>query len=121
MDTSKEQKDTPKVNGKVVDVDMLVRLRIRKHNDENIVLEALEGIDHFGFGTFLCNIKPNEIDCDEFSKQVMLLAKEQIGLNGLEIWNDNRIAWGDPSHKIIMPISEISRDSGCAWLNEIAV
>ena len=98
----------------------MIRLKVRKHDDEHIVLEAISGIDHFGFGTFLCNLKPEEVECDEFSKQTLLLATEKSGLNGLEIWEDNRLAWGDPSHAIIMPIHEISNMSGKeGWLSQI--
>lgn len=99
---------------------MKYRLKIKKNDGKSIKLEALEGIDHFGFGTFLCNIKPVEIECDKFSKEAMLNAVERSGLNGLEIWKDNRIAWGDPSHKVIMPISEISKAEGSdTWLKKI--
>ncbi len=99
---------------------MKYRLRIKKHNNKSIKLEVLEGADHFGFGTFLCDIDPEEIECDKFSKEAMLNAVEREGLNGLEIWKDNRIAWGDPSHKIIMPIDEISKAEGSdTWLKKI--
>ncbi len=98
----------------------MIRLRIKKHDDEHIKLEALKDIDHFGFGTFLCNIKPEEIECDEFSKQALLNGEEKSGLNGLEIWGDNRIAWGSPSETIIMPIEEISKVSKAnKWLTQI--
>lgn len=99
---------------------MKIRLKISKHDDESIKLQALEGIDHFGFGTFLCNIKPEEIECDDFSKNALLNATEQQGLNGLEIWPDNRIAWGSPDESIIMPICEISKQDGSdKWLKEL--
>lgn len=98
----------------------IVRLKIKNHDDEHISLEALEGIENFGFGTFLCNIKPEEIECDEFSKKAILDAKEIIGLSGLEIWEDNRIAWGSLSENVIMPISEISKHQGAdKWLSQI--
>lgn len=97
---------------------MTIRLKIRKHDDDHIALEALSGIDHFGFGTFLCKIKPDEIDCDEFSKAALCDASDRDGLQGLEIWPDNRIAWGDPNHTIIMPIKEIN-NQGAAWLKDL--
>ena len=100
----------------------MIRLKISKQDETSILLEAIEGIDHFGFGTFLCNIKEDEIECDKFSKEVLVQSSEKSGLNGLEIWEDNRIAWGSPSESIIMPISEISnmtkKDS---WLSRINV
>lgn len=100
----------------------MLRLRISKHDEKHIQLEALEGIDHFGFGTFLCNIFPNQIECDAFSKKVLIESNYQDGLNGLEIWPDNRIAWGSKNHKIIMPISEISKESGSDdWLTKITI
>ena len=97
------------------------RLKITKHTDSNILLEAKEGIDHFGFGTFLCNLKPEEIECDKFSKKVLVSASPKSGLNGLEIWEDNRLAWGSPEHSIIMPIEEISNmvNKTDSWLEKI--
>ena len=89
----------------------MIRLKIEKVDNENIKLQALRGIDHFGFGTFLCQIKPEDVECDEFSKNAVISATEKEGLNGLEIWDDNRIAWGDPSEEIVMPIKEISNMS----------
>lgn len=100
----------------------MMRLKIRKHDDDSVKLDALEGIDHFGFGTFLLDIKPEEIDADQFSKDALLAGRPKSGLNGLEIWADSRIAWGDPSHSIIMPISEFSiHDGASKWLEEIEV
>ena len=96
------------------------RLKIKKHDNANIALEAVSGIDHFGFGTFLCDIKPEEIECDKFSKEALMAANERHGLSGLEIWEDNRIAWGAPNHMIIMPITEISNMTGDnSWLAKI--
>jgi len=96
----------------------MIRLKIRKHDNENIILTALEGIDHFGFGTFLCEIQPDEIDCDEFSKQALIDSPYRHGLQGLEIWPDNRIARGSPEHEIIMPLEDISNQEA-NWLQEI--
>lgn len=97
---------------------MTIRLKIRKHDNEHIHLTALSGIDHFGFGTFLCDIKPKEIECDAFSKKVLVNAPYRDGLQGLEIWPDNRIAWGDPSHEIVMPIDSISNQEA-KWLEQL--
>jgi len=97
----------------------MTRLKIRKEDEEHIKLEAIDGIDHFGFGTFLCELQPKEIDCDQFSKDSLINAVEKHGLNGLEIWQDNRIAWGSPSETIIVPVSEISKASGSNWLEKI--
>jgi len=98
----------------------MIRLKIQKHDEECILLTAVKGIEHYGFGTFLSNLKPEEVQCDAFSKQALLDAPEKYGLNGLEIWPDNRIAWGDPSETIIMPINEISKMKGAEkWLQKI--
>ena len=111
----------PETNTAVANqVDALVRLRISQFDDETIQLEALAGIKHFGFGTFLCDLQPEEIECDTFSKQVLLKAKYQHGLQGLEIWPDNRIAWGDLSHTVLMPIEYISKADGSDWVEKIA-
>ena len=98
----------------------MIRLKVKKHDDKHIKLVALSGIDHFGFGTFLCDLKPEEIECDEFSKQAMITAREKSGLNGMEIWADNRLAWGDPAEAIIMPTKEISRAfQAIDWISNI--
>lgn len=100
----------------------MIRLKISKHGDSHILLEALEGISHFGFGTFLLNLQPAEIQADVFSRDVIINAKYKQGLQGMEIWPDNRIAWGSPDHKIIMPIKEISKIDGAEnWLKRIVI
>jgi len=96
----------------------MLRLKVKKHDDEHISLEALADIDHFGFGTFLCELQPDQIECDQFSKDAMMSAPYRDGLQGLEIWPDNRLAWGDPNHQIIMPLEEIS-NQGADWLTKI--
>lgn len=97
----------------------MIRLKIIKHDNNSIELEALEGIDHFGFGTFLCDLQPDEIECDGFSHRALLNASPKNGLNGMEIWPDNRIAWGSPEHKLVMPIKEISNLNANDWLHQI--
>lgn len=100
----------------------MIRLKLSKYDEDHLRCEALEGVEHFGFGTFLCDIQSAEIEADEFSKSALLSATEKSGLNGLEIWADNRIAWGDPSHSVIMPVVEISRADGSEkWLQKIEV
>lgn len=98
----------------------MIRLRVRRYDDQHITLEALSGIDRFGFGTFLCDLDPGEIDCDAFSKAALIAAPYKRGLNGMEIWADHRIAWGYPSERMTMPIDEISKQPGAdAWLSQI--
>ena len=98
----------------------MIRLKIKKHDDKHISLEALSGIEHHGFGTFLSNLKPEEIECDEFSKRTIREATEKRGLNGMEIWDENRIAWGSLAGAIIMPTKEISKEPGAdKWLSQI--
>ena len=96
----------------------MIRLKAKKHDDTHISLEAIEGIEHFGFGTFLCDLQPDQIECDQFSKDALTNAPYRHGLQGLEIWPDNRIAWGDPNHQIIMPLEDIS-NQGADWLTKI--
>ena len=99
---------------------MTIRLKINRHDDKHILLEALSGIDHFGFGTFLCNLQPEEVECDQFSKDALIDASYQDGVQGLEIWDDNRLAWGDLAHEIIMPLTAISNQDA-EWLNRISI
>ena len=97
-----------------------IRLKITKHDENHILLQARGQIDHFGFGTFLCDLKPSQIDADAFSKKALLSAKYQEGLSGLELWSDNRVAWGNPSESIVMPLREISKHEGAdEWLKDI--
>lgn len=98
----------------------LIRLKIQKHDENHIELSALNRIEHHGFGTFLIDLKPEEVECDEFSKQALLAATEKGGLNGMEIFDNNILSWGSPEEDIIMPISEIS--NACnkdGWLSKI--
>ena len=98
------------------------RLKLSKADDKCILCEAIEGITHYGFGTFLENIQPKEIEADEFSKQALIATTAKDGLNGMEIWEDNRIAWGSPHSSILMPIDAISNMSGKnSWLNKIKI
>lgn len=97
---------------------MGIRLKAARIDDGHIVLMALEGVDHFGFGTFLCDLKPEEVEADEFALDALTSASGKSGLNGVEIWSDNRIAWGDPGETIIMPVSEIS-NMGAKWLKDV--
>ena len=67
----------------------MIRLKISKYDQSHILLEALEGIDHFGFGTFLCDLKPTEIECDGFSKESIINSDveekaKEMGYDGIK-------------------------------------
>ena len=100
----------------------MIRLRIKQHGDSHVCCEAVDGITHYGFGTFLENIQAHQIECDAFSKNALLTASFLRDLAGLEIWRDNRIAWGSPALSILMPIDCISKQDGAdEWIEQIVV
>lgn len=102
-----------------------IRLKISKHDEENILLEATSNAntEQHGFGTFLTDLQPEEVECDQFSKQALLSAGDRSGLCGMEIWPNNILSWGDPSHTIIMPIKEINSNNHRQnqWVSKIQV
>ncbi len=98
----------------------MTRLKISRVDDDSIQLEAIAEYIHHGFGTFLTELKPEEIECDSFSKNALLNAKYQNGLNALELWGDNRIAWGTTNLAVIVDLKTISKEIGAnAWLKLI--
>jgi hypothetical protein len=98
----------------------MIRLKISKIDDSTIQLEAVAEYVHHGFGTFLMDIQPEEIECDAFSKEVLLAAKWQRGVYSLEIWELNRLAWGSTTLTVVVPLQEISKEVGAdVWLELI--
>lgn len=75
-----------------------------------------------GFGTFLCDIKPSEISITQEALDTLLNCSEKGGLQGMEFWEENRIAWGSQSFDFIVPIKHISVHRGAKkWIKEMSV
>ncbi|HEY9786003.1 MAG TPA: hypothetical protein V6D17_11415 [Candidatus Obscuribacterales bacterium] len=98
-------------------------LRIDKQG-ENIVVRALvpERFTRHGFGTFLEGVKPGEISISKEAKDALLRCRYLSGLQGMEIFNRNILAWGAPSLHIAIPLNGISLHNGAAqWFDECSV
>jgi hypothetical protein len=86
-----------------------------------LLLEGLksERFEHHGFGTFLLNIDPKEITITRNALQALLDCPYRQGLEGMEIWGANRIAWGDPKLTMTVPVDEICCEPEAKkWLRE---
>ena len=98
----------------------MIRLKITKVNNSTIRLQAIAEYVHHGVGTFLQELAPEEIECDSFCKEALLAASLQHGVCGLEIWEQNRIAWGTIALEVKIPLVEISKEEGAnTWLKLI--
>ncbi len=89
-----------------------------------IMLEALkqERFEHHGFGTFLCDIKPGEVQISAEALEVLMGCPYRSGMQGLEIWSQNRIAWASPNLRFMLLAEDVSRESGAAkWLKKCHV
>jgi hypothetical protein len=97
-------------------------LRITKRPKNCVMFEALvpSRFTIHGFGTFLENVKPGEI---EVTREVFSLIAEQpyrSGLQGAEIFAQPIIAWGAPKSRFIVPLNAIS-NHGAKWLREACI
>lgn len=91
---------------------------------EEIILKTLnpKRFTHYGFGTFLENVAPKEILISKNALEVLLHCPERSGLQGLEFWQDNRLAWGSLSPDFIVPYNSINCPKGAkSWLKNCNV
>lgn len=78
-----------------------------------------ERFTHYGFGTFLENINPEEVLISESALEALLKCPARSGLQGLEFWPENRLAWGDPRPYIAVPYDAINCPNGAKkWLRK---
>ena len=63
---------------------------------------------NFGFGTFLCDIVPPEIEITQEALDILLECPERSGMQGMEFWGDNRLAWGSIYPTLLIPLNRIS-------------
>jgi hypothetical protein len=100
-------------------------VKISYDNEEReIYITALneDRITHYGFGSFLENINPKEILISKGALESLLQCPERRGLQGLEFWEDNRLAWGSPSPKFAVHLKHINCPEGAkSWLKDCDV
>lgn len=92
-----------------------------KYDEANflIVVEALvtDRFSYYGFGTFLENVEPEEVRITPRAKEILLSLTERSGLQGMEFWPENRIAWASTSTKFSIPTRDINVPSGAkGWI-----
>lgn len=90
-------------------------------NKEEIVLESLnpKRFTYYGFGTFLENINPEDILISKGALKALINCPERSGVQGLEFWPANRLAWGNPSPNFIVPYDAINCPDGAkSWLKK---
>lgn len=87
-----------------------------------IIVETLkpERFTHYGFGTFLENLVEGEVTITPDAKRILLATPERSGLQGLEFWADNRIAWASRDLRFAIPIGDINVPEGAkSWIAKL--
>ena len=97
-------------------------LKIRLHNGLiHIKATNEDRLTHHGFGTFLENVDPAEIDISTAALSLILEQPERSGLQGLEFWPDNRIAWASPTPEIFVAPEDVNVPPGARnWLKKMS-
>lgn len=82
------------------------------YDEENsrmdVTVLLAERFTYYGFGTFLEDVTSGEVEITAEAKQVLLSLPELSGLQGMEFWPDNRLAWASPSPKFSIPTKDIN-------------
>ena len=77
---------------------------------------------HYGFGTFLENVAPSEVSITQEALDILLECPERRGLQGLEFWPDNRLAWGSRSPYLLIPVDQINVPSAAKkWIKKMTL
>lgn len=87
----------------------------------HITLETLrpKRFKHYGFGTFLENIKPGEVLISKAALKKLMSCSYRNGLQGLDLFPQNVLSWGDPSPNMTVPMDAISVDPKAkTWLRK---
>lgn len=90
----------------------------------HVVLKALIAarFTHHGFGTFLESIKPGEISISKKAYDVLIGCRYRNGLQGLELFSNHMVAWGDPRPAIKVAVDKISLHKGAEkWLEKCCI
>lgn len=93
-------------------------------NDDHVRVEAKipDRFERHGFGTFLSNVEPGEVEITREAFDVLINCPERGGLQGLEVWKEKRIAWGSPEPRLEIPKDKCSVEEGsAAWLVECVI
>lgn len=72
-------------------------LRITLMKDGHTLKIQAQSQDRFkqhGFGTFLSNVMPGEVEITKDAFDAIMSQPGRSGLQGLEFWDDRRLAWG---------------------------
>lgn len=100
-------------------------IEVEEDDGENcIAVKALKNkrFTHYGFGTFLENVVPSEVSITQDALDILLECPERSGLQGLEFWPDNRLAWGTPHPYTLIPINQINVPSEAKkWIKEMSL
>lgn len=97
---------------------------VERDGDKIFHVKAIDEnrLTHYGFGTFVENVEPSEIDITSDAIEQLLAQPERSGLRGLEFWPDNRMAWGCPDPEIFVHPDDVNvpRDAK-KWIREMSV
>lgn len=86
----------------------------------NLTVLQPKRFTHYGFGTFLENVQPGEIEITPEAKEVLLNLPERPGFQGMEFWPDNRLAWASPAFVFTVSTADINMPSGAKqWVNTL--
>lgn len=97
---------------------------VERGSDKIFHVKAInEGrLTHYGFGTFLENIEPSEIEITPEAREALLAQPERDGLQGLEFWGDNRIAWAHPGPEIEVHPDDVNvPKSAKEWIRQMSL
>lgn len=99
-------------------------LRITMKSKNSVLIRVLrpERIIHSGFGTFVENVKPGELSVTTEARIALESQPYRSGLQGMEIFAGNIIAYGDPRPTIEIPLGDISFHNGAEkWFEKCCV
>ena len=100
-------------------------LENRYNKTKNLILvEVLTParFTHYGFGTFLENVDPSEVRITEEALEVLLRVPERPGLQGMEFWANNLLAWGSPNPKLSVSPNDINVPREAKrWIKQFSV
>ena len=99
-------------------------LRIEFYDDGDgpcLFLQAIksERWDKIGFRTFLSDVTKGEVEIAQMALDKLLEQPERPGFQGMEFWEDRRLAWGSPKKELLMPLEDINLPPGAKdWIRE---
>ncbi len=98
---------------------------VKGDKGEKIIhIKALDDsrLTHHGFGTFICDIKPSEIEITPDALEELLKQPERRGFQGLEFWPDNRMAWANPHPEFFVHPDDVNVPEGAKkWIRQMSI